>query len=245
MATLLGGWVGLALAASAGVATPAAVRAQEGFAGWVGLFDASQVGWLENENRLGELCADQATLEACYARTLGPAVSVHSLYAAPDESARRLGDLVVVATPGRGLSAHVRPEGATQAIPFTPDLFLQDWGYGPYFHQTIAARAGDWFQLPRHPWPEAAWIRLTGNGPDPSVITVMPGDILELDGTGWFVIAAERDALVLRAEQPADLWCEGGEPPPLAPAEAVRLPRARLLDPDGHLRIRPKYLKGC
>ena len=81
------------------------VEAQEGFRGWVGLHDPERMGWLENENRIGKLCGDSADPGACRAEMLAPAVDVYSVYAEPDESSRRVGDLLVQAAPGRGLTA--------------------------------------------------------------------------------------------------------------------------------------------
>lgn len=226
------------------VAAPA-IQAQEGFRGWVGLHNPERHGWLENENRIGELCADSADPAACRAEMLAPAVDVYALHAEPDESSAQIGDLLVQATPGRGLTAQFRAAGAETVISFVPDVFLQDWGYGPYFHQTIVEQEGDWFQLPPDPWEAQVWLR-RGNETSPSsVIYVQPQDIVEIDGKGLYVVAAEPDALLLRAEQPADLWCREGDPPPLIPDEPTRYSRTDLVDARGHLRMRPKYMKGC
>ncbi|MDH4044795.1 MAG: hypothetical protein OEW06_10075 [Gemmatimonadota bacterium] len=220
-------------------------RAQPGFRAWVGLYDPAHLGRLENENRLGQLCTDSSTLAECYAEQLAPAVAVYPLYAEPDTTSRPIGDLLVVATPGRGLTTHFRAAGARDAVTFTPDLFLQDWGYGPFLHQTISAQQGSWFQLPRRPWDEPVWVYRPSENELGSVTFVQAGDILEMRGAGWYVVAAEPDALVLRPEQRADLWCEEGDPPPLTPADPTRFSRAELLDADGHLVFRLKYLKGC
>jgi hypothetical protein len=211
----------------------------------VGLHDPTYNGWLENENRIGELCADSSTLGDCYLEHLSPRISVYPLHRKPDNSSARLGDLVVVAVPGRGLSSHFRVAGSQQGTPFTPDLFLQDWGYGVYFHQTIAEQSGDWFKLPRGPWAEEVWVHREGQMENSTVILVRPGNIIEMGGSSWFVVAAERDALFLRPEQPADLWCEEGDPPPVIPVEPTRFTRPELLDGNGHLVFRLKYLKGC
>ena len=219
--------------------------AQEGFPAWIGLYDPAQIDWLENENRVSELCTDPVTIDACYVEVLGPSIRVLDLRHEPDSTSTRAGELIVVAVPGRGLSAHFRLDGSQQAVQLTPDLFLQDWGYGPYHHQTLAAQQGDWFQLPRGPWPESVWIRKPGEVDAPTSIYVLPGDIIEMGGAGWFVLAAEQDVLVLRPEQPADLCCREGEPPPLEPAETIRRSRGELRDSMGHLVFKPKYLKGC
>ena len=147
--------------------------------------------------------------------------------------------------PGRGVSAQFHEAESPTIIPFVPDVFLQDWGYGPYFHQTIVRREGDWFQLPPGPWETEVWLRRGGSGSAPSLIYVHAGDILELDGQGMYVVAAGADTLALRTEQPADMWCREGDPPPLVEDASASYSRRALLDTLGHLMIRPKYLKGC
>jgi hypothetical protein len=225
--------------------SPPGVHAQEVFRAWVGLYDPAQLGWLENENRLGELCNDSATLAECYSKYLAPLVSVYPLHAEPDNSSRHVGDLIVVAVPGRGLSSYFRVAGSQHTTRFTPDLFLQDWGYGPYFHQTVSARSGDWFKLPRGPWENEVWVHRENESERSTVIVVHPGDIVEMNGASWYVMAVERDALLVRAEQPADHWCGEGDPPALTPSETTRFSREQLLDSDGRLVLRLKYLKGC
>ena len=41
------------------------------------------------------------------------------------------------------------------------------------------------------------------------------------------------------------MWCVEGEPPSIVPVEPTRFTREELLDPTGHLLVRPKYMKGC
>lgn len=221
------------------------LHGQEGFRAWMGLHDSSQLGWLENENRLGELCPDSATLGECYREVLGPLVRAYDLYVEPDTSSVQVGELIVVATPGRGLSAHFRQSRSDEGDAFLPDLFLQDWGYGPYFHHTLLDRRGDWYRLPAGPWSGAVWLRRAGEDRATVVMEVYPEYIVEMGGSGWYVVATESDALHLRPEQPGDMWCVEGEPPPIAAVEPARFAREELLDSLGHLVIRPKYLKGC
>jgi hypothetical protein len=176
---------------------------------------------------------------------LEPAVDVYDLRSEPDESSTRIGALIIVADPGRGLSAHFHPSGSGETISFVPDLYLRDWGYGPFFHHTFAQRQGDWFQLPRGPWERPAWLHRPSEQQRPSIIHVQAGDIIELRGSGMYVVEAESDALSLRSEQPADLWCGEGVPPALVAEAPIRLTREQLLDLDGHLMFRLRYLKGC
>ena len=231
----------LVIAGLMGLTSP--LSAQQFFRAWIGLYESSQLGWLENENRIGQLCPDPSKLADCYAERLGPSIRAFDLYAGPDRSTPRVGDLLVVSTPGRGLSSHFRPAGSTEAPTFRPDLFLQDWGYGPYFHQTLSEQRGDWYQLPAGPWETAVWLHLEADSV--SILEVSAGDVLEMRGSAWYVVAAEPWALLVRPEQPGDVWCEEGEPPSIEPTEPTRLTRADLQDSRGHLVFVLKYLKGC
>jgi hypothetical protein len=59
------------------------------------------------------------------------------------------------------------------------------------------------------------------------------------------IVAIERDFIRARPEQPADMWCDSGEPPPLQPWTELRIPRRDLYSPTGHLLLAPSYMKGC
>lgn len=222
-----------------------AAQTQQVFPAWIGLFQPDDLEWLENENRIRELCPDPAREPRCYFEKLAPRVSVSSLHSGPAESSPSVGDLIVVATPGRGWSAHFRPAGSDQVVGFIPDLFLVDWGYGPYFHQTMVARRGEWYQLPPGPWESAVWVHRPSESRSPTDLAITEGEIVEWNGSGWFVVAAEPEALLLRPEQPADMWCQEGNPPAIIPTEPQRFTRADLADSRGHLLLRPKYPKGC
>jgi hypothetical protein len=150
---------------------------------WVALFSEELLVWLEDENRLDELCAGEpypVSWHGCRAEQLEPKVALLPLRSEPRLDAGRQGELVVVALPGRGLRAFVSRTGIAQR--FTPDLYDGDWGYGPYFHQTILARQGSWFRIPL-PVVEAAWINVeewgeSGLGAVPPLESVVPGQIL-------------------------------------------------------------------
>jgi hypothetical protein len=250
------GWLGLFVLVLAAPPHAAAIQDVErrvsqtaapadAFQAWVSLYDPLLISWLENENRIDVLCADASDPYACREEMLGPAVTVYDLRRAPDVAAPTLGELIVVAVPGRPLSARFRASGSTGTVSFQPDLYLADWGYGPYFHHTFVARDGDWFRLPRGPWKEAVWIRRPSDGGSSAVLVIQAGDAIEMDGTGWTVLGTEPSAMLLRPEQPADFWCGEGEPPEAEPGEARRYTRAELSDESGHLKFRLKYLKGC
>jgi len=222
------------------------LHGQQLFPAWVSLYGAAPVTRLENENRLSALCTFPETMSQCYNEQLAPTVTFLPLHANPDRDSSRLGEILVVVVPGRGLSGYFRPAESSIAPEFfTPDLFLQDWGYGIYFHQTIADQIGNWVKLPPRPWASSVWLEVPkGNRPD-SVLGVQEGDIIEMEGSGWYVVTSMKDQLLLRPEQPGDAWCLEGDPPPIHEVEPTQFSRAELLDATGHLVFRPKYLKGC
>lgn len=236
-------WVLLFAISSSG--TPE-LYGQEPFPAWVGLHGAAPLARLENENRVSEVCAVPETMSRCYVEQLAPAVAAAPLHAGPERGSPVVGELLVVVVPGRGLSAFYRSaESSTAPVFFTPDLYMQDWGYGTYFHHTIADQRDDWFELPPGPWAVPVWLQVPDGAGSDLVIGVQAGDIIEMEGTGWYVVTSARDHLVLRPEQPGDMWCHEGDPPPIEEVETRTVSRAELLDADGHLVFRPKYIKGC
>ncbi|NNF29256.1 MAG: hypothetical protein HKN73_18670 [Gemmatimonadetes bacterium] len=219
--------------------------AQEtGFRGWVSLLSDGRAGWLENENRIGDLCRDAEDLGACYGTHLAPAVDIYDLRPSPDSSAEVLGQIVVAAVPGRGLTSHYRPAGEGRAMAFTTDVYLKDWGYGPpFFHQTFLEERAGWYLLPADPWERPVW--LDGNAPGLAELRISTGEIIELRGEGFLVLEATPRSLTMRPEQDADMWCQEGDPPPLRETAPRLMDWDELVDERGHLLIRPKYMKGC
>jgi hypothetical protein len=212
--------------------------------GWVGLFNGTLIDWLENENRLPELCKPferSNRWDQCKAEKMEPKVAVMTVRAAPRDDAPVTGTIVVVATPGRGLRAYASAGGLATA--FEPDLFDGDWGYGPYFHQTILNRQGSWYQVPIDALPGPGWVN--------SAEWTDTADVRDVDGiisTPWgsmVVLEKDNGALRVRPEQPADMWCESGEPPPLQPWKESRIPFRDLFNPRGHLLVATKYTRGC
>jgi hypothetical protein len=192
--------------------------------GWIGLYTPALVEWLENPQANGR-----------------PKEHVIKLRASPSKRAAARGEIVVVATPGRGLQAYYRASAKAPKKPFVPDLYDADWGYGPHFHQTFVRRHRGWYQLPADPLTQPAWLEVG----DLAVRLLAPHEILSAPQGDLFVLGIEGNALRARLEQEADAWCKAGDPPPLQPAEELRIPLRELYGPDGHLRIRPKYLRGC
>lgn len=216
--------------------------------GWVGLFNDALVAWLENENRLTDLCGGSAVDESwyrCRNTQLAPKVHVVPLRSLPHESSRPGGALIIVAAPGKGLAVFYAGVGGGAATRFTPDLFDPDWGYGPYFHLTIVERRGDWIRLPADPFPPDTWFNSRDLSARPAVLWLEPGSIVTSPRGDLHVLEVDGMTVRARLEQPADMWCEAGDPPPVRPAPEIRLRRGDLYTATGHLRLGIKYTRGC
>lgn len=222
---------------------------RQGGVGWVGLYNAALLEWLENENRLKDLCshttADTPAWRACRDDKMKPTQYVIHLRSAPHETAASEGALVIVAMPGHGLRAYYRPARGGPVAEFVPDLFDGDWGYGPYFHQTFLERRGAWFLLPAVPLPKPAWVNVSEIANEPQVRLLETGEIIKTPRGDLVVLGMERGVLRARPEQEADMWCEAGDPPPLKPSKEVRIPVGELYSPTGHLLVGIKYTRGC
>ncbi|MBT8478898.1 MAG: hypothetical protein KJO06_08280 [Gemmatimonadetes bacterium] len=204
-------WILLFAISSGGAAE---LRGQELFPAWVAMYGSAPVARLSNEYRIAEVCTESATMEDCYREQMAPSLVSMPLHAGPSDGASVVGEILLVVTPGRGLSAFYRAAALSVApVYFMPDVFMGDWGYGYYFHQTIADRSGDWFKLPRGPWPTPVWLRVPPDTEGERVMAVRGGDIIEMEGSGWYVVSSSQDYLLLRPEQPGDMWCAEGDPP--------------------------------
>jgi hypothetical protein len=224
-------------------------RADGGEIGWIGLFNPDLVDWLENQNRLAGLCAEFASGTApwhrCQADKLAPKIHVVRLWAGPSAASQSVGALLLVATPGEGLRAFFVGVSGGPAVGFEPDLFDGDWGYGPYFHATIVERRGAWIRLPEAPFPKGTWVNSADIAPEPRIEWLEAGEIVSSPVGDLYVLGVERGIVRARPEQAADMWCREGEPPPLKPAEEIRLSSTDLYTATGHLRVRFKYTRGC
>lgn len=218
--------------------------------GWMGMFNSNLVGWLENENRLGELChasADSLADANCRAQKLAPDSFSVQLHSGPAKTAPVAGSLLMIATPGKGLSAFFVPPDNRAAQPITPDLFDRDWGYGPpYFHISIVERNGQWVRLAEDPIPGGSWVNMDDISTAPITESIEQGNILTTPYGDLFVLRIDDGAVIGRPEQAVDMWCGNGPPPPpRMDSTEVRVESDSLFTHTGHLRVKFKYTRGC
>jgi hypothetical protein len=251
---------GLGAQASPGPDSPGAV----GVPAWVMLSGDPVAGGNLDWSQVLRDCAveEQETGEPageCVARRSGPRVRAFPLHAEPDPDSREVGRLLIVRQPEEPLGALFLPTDSLEARLFVPDLYDPDWGYGPpWFHQTLLERRGEWYRLPRRPFPEPVWVPLGRGGREVQVYRVDPERIYTALGPlaarhgvasedgGTVVVSLSRDAVFLRPEEPWDMPCELDEPaPPPSPSHGVRIPFSELYDEDLHLLLRVRYTRGC
>lgn len=220
-----------------------------GGVGWIGLYTDELVEWLENENRLEALCSahrsNSQPWHACREKYLLPKVHVVRLRTAPNRRAALAGDLIVEAIPGKGLRAYYVPARGGSALPFIPDIQDSDWGYGPFFQHSIVEQTGSWVRLPEEPLPKGTWLDISELGPEKVPAWLEPEDIVESPHGDLFILGVTDGRVRARPEQERDMWCSSETRPPLAPFREVTLGPSDLYSATGHLRLRPKYTRGC
>jgi len=216
---------------------------------WVGLFNRGLFNWLENVNRLDELCGPakpgSVEFEECRTRKMAQKVHVIRLFRDSTTTASSAGAIVLVATPTIGLRAFFVPNAGGAATEFKPDLFDADWGYGPYFHETFLERRGTWFLLPERPFLKGSWFNSTDLESEPEIRVLEPGEIVTGPQGDLYILAVEPQGLRVRPEQDADMWCGEARQPTLKPFKEVRIPYRQLYNATGHLLLHVKYTRGC
>lgn len=211
---------------------------------WLGLFNAELVGWLENENRLNELCPGSTeSPEGCKRSVLRPKTITLDILA--DPKGPRIGFLEIQSTPGKGLDAFVIKAGSATRVQMLPDLFDADWGYGPYFHQTVLDSLGPSVLLPFDSLMQAAWIDARQLGSAPEYRSIQQGQIYSIGGQSVVILSVSEKGIMVREEQAGDMWCAEGQPPPLQKAREWHIDNDELYNESGHLKLKVKYTRGC
>ena len=191
----------------------------------------------------------------CFSVVPSPVEWTFRLHTAPRADADSIGWLVSRVTAGKGQELIYRSSDGKES-PLTPDWIETDWGYGYLMDQTMLDRREDWVQLPRRPFPRAVWLRL----PNARVSTLEEGGIYTISGpvsarrkdTGRIealtgnvvVLSIAGRTLAIRKEQPADMPCDGTEPPRQELPQYL-IETDALYDADLHLRLKPAYTRGC
>jgi len=169
------------------------------------------------------------------------------VYSRPSEpSLNKLGDIVVTVVPGSEFSFVYLPANGASSIPFEPDIYDPDWGYGPYMHQTVIAEQRGWVKLPKRPFPTPVWIKLQGGLVQKELLGIEKGRVYKIEGMkNLTIVGINEKGILARPEQPADMWCKAGDPPPLMSVQPQLLEFNAIWDADQHLKLKIAYPRGC
>lgn len=194
--------------------------------GWVGLWNEEMVEWAENGNRtVKKIWKIQA-------------------YRSPINTSEKIGEILIAVEPGSPFVASFR-DNKGEIRNFEPDLYNEDWGYGPFFHQTVLERKEDWIKIPVRSLDMPLWINPKDNIKHLDIITVTEGVVYMLGGESIVIIKKEGNTVFFRIEQPSDMWCDVGTPPELNAGEVKKIKIEQLYDSDKHLTVDIKYKRGC
>lgn len=213
--------------------------------GWVGFWNQEMLIWAENENRLLSLCPKSLKHEEqikCKVDQLSEKHWTIPVYKDPNTESSKMGEIIISIKPGKPFySSFKSPQG--EIIPFETDLYDLDWGYGPYFHQTILEQRGEWVKIPLVSIT-SAWINPRVGIQNIDVFTIRKGIVYELESESIVILGIEKNTMSYRLENVSDLWCDEGNPPKLPPDNRKTIKIKNLFDKD-HLLLNIKYKRGC
>ncbi len=208
----------------------------------IALYKHDLTGWLENENRMNEICPTQD--KACVVKALLARTDKMSVYDHP--AGKIIANLEVVYTPGKGMTTNLTQDGKT--YPFKPPIYDNDWGYGPYFHATMLDQQGAWKQIVL-PSIQSGWVEL----PEAEILELAQykESVYTLLGSitpsrpVFVIVKSNNESLTVRDEQPSDMDCAAGGSPPLAPFKEQVIPLSHIYDDNCNLLLVPAYPRGC
>lgn len=215
--------------------------------GWVGLWNEEMVEWAENENRIYNLCPKSMPRDSykkCRRDNLAKKTWIIQAYKSPSNTSEKAGDIIISVKPGDSFVSSFKNNKGT-IRDFEPDLYDQDWGYGPFFHQTILERKGDWIKIPIKAFTTTVWINPRDSIKYLDIITVTEGIVYTLDSQSIVITKIKGYDVFFRIEHQSDMWCNTGSPPKLNESEVKIIHIQELYDTQKHLKLDIKYKRGC
>lgn len=215
--------------------------------GWVGLWNEEMVEWAENENRMYNLCPktmSQELYNKCKINNLAKKVWLIPAYKSPNNISEKIGVILVTVKPGSSFIASFKNKKGIERG-FEPDLFEQDWGYGPYFHQTYLEIKKDWIKIPINSLNVPVWINPRGSIKNLSTIAVTKGVVYKLGDESIVIIKQEGDTVFYRKVLKSDMWCNTGTPPDITSRKIKKIKIKQLYNSNMNLLLDIKYKRGC
>lgn len=215
--------------------------------GWVGLWNKEMVEWVENENRIYKLCPKsmaQDTYKECRKTNLSEKTWLIEVFSSPDKKSEKVGEILITVKPGDSfVSSFKNLKGVI--IQFEPDLYDQDWGYGPFFHQTILERKNNWIKIPIKASGSPVWINPGDGIQYLDIITINEGTVYTMDSESIVITNIGDKSISYRIENESDMWCDIGSPPKPPESTSKTIKINELYDIHKHLKLDVKYKRGC
>lgn len=215
--------------------------------GWVGLWNSEMVNWAENANQIYKLCPKSMNQEAykkCREKNLSKKTWTIPAFKNPNNKSPKVGEILITVKPGSSFIASFK-NNSEDITDFEPDLFDQDWGYGPFFHQTIIEKNGTWIKLPIPSLPTPIWINPKESIKNSDNITVTKNSVYILNSESIVITKISGNTVFYRSEQESDMWCDAGEQPKLKTSKVQKINIKQLYDKQKHLKLDIKYKRGC
>lgn len=215
--------------------------------GWAGLWNEEMVEWAENGNRIYKLCPksmSKDSYEKCRKDNLAEKRWVIQTHKGPEDKSEKVGEIIITVNPGSPFIASFKDKSG-EVREFEPDLYDQDWGYGPYFHQTILDKKDGWIRIPILSLDTPVWVNPGKEIKYLDIITITEGVVYTLGARNIVITKEEGDTLFFRIEQPSDMWCDEGDPPKPDASEPEKISIKELYDSHKHLKLDIKYKRGC
>jgi hypothetical protein len=221
-------------------------KAEVSDTGWIGLWNEEMIEWAENENQIYRLCEKDKLspeqLEQCKEKHLSSKIWSINVHSEPSKNSPKLGEIQITVTPGSSFQASIKSKN-NKLIEFTPDLYDQDWGYGPYFHQTILKQK-EWFEVAIPGVNSFAWINPKADIQYIDIKTIEIGQVYTFNSNSIVIVKIDNGSIKYRIENKSDMWCDVGTPPKVPDGEVKSINISDLIN-NGHLLLDIKYKRGC
>lgn len=213
---------------------------------WIGLWNNQMMEWAENENQISILCPKTLSTnerESCKSAKLSPKIWDIKMYSKPDTESSSLGIIKITVIPGSPLLSTFNATKGKQ-LAFETDLYDSDWGYGPYFHQTILDKKGGWIKISITDKSPPGWINTIESIQSQNIYQLEVGDIYLYSSESIVITHIGKNTISYRLENKADMWCSDGEPPK-PPTPVIKTINKKELYHNGHLKLKKSYTRGC
>ncbi len=164
------------------------------------------------------------------------------VFTEPNRNSEKLGLIKVSGNPDEGLTFFYIDEKNSTSIRFYPDMYQEAYDYGPYIHQTVLDRKGNWFLLPKIPFDRNVWVYIA----NPDVLELEIGEVYFFNKKSITITNIGKDKIEFRHELPSDMDCGEAKKNVFKDKVQTRSLECKgFFDLNMHNKLIIKYMKGC